>query len=177
MRESSRRRRSSVPRRPVMPRASASSCLMACCLGGWLLLTAWLAPAVAQPAASDAETPAAAAVKICSACHSMQIVTDTPKDYDAWHDTVQSMINRGASGAPAEFDLVMQFLFENVTTVDINHADEETLSAVLHTSSANAEAITARRASRPFKDFNDLEGAVPGLDRSLLESKKRMIFF
>lgn len=127
--------------------------------------------------ASGPETPAAAAVKICAACHSMQIVMDTPKDYDAWHDTVQSMIDRGASGSPEEFELVMQFLFENMTTVDINHADEETLSTVLHASSADADSIMARRTSRPFKDLKDLESAVPGLNRPLLESKKRMIFF
>jgi hypothetical protein len=107
----------------------------------------------------------------------MQIVMDTPKDYDAWHDTVQAMIDRGAQGTPDEFDLVMQFLFQNMTTVDINHADQDALSAVLHTSTATADAIIARRASRPFKDLSDLESSIPGLDHPLLESKKKMIFF
>jgi hypothetical protein len=107
----------------------------------------------------------------------LQIVTDTPKDYDAWHDTVQSMIDRGAQGTPEEFGLVMQYLFENMTMVDVNHADQEALATVLHTSTTAADAIIARRRTRPFKSLSELESAVPGLDRALLESKKRMIFF
>jgi hypothetical protein len=132
---------------------------------------------MAQPVAKEATSPEAAAVKVCSGCHTMQIVMDTPKDYDAWHDTVQSMIDRGAQGTPDEFDLVMQFLFENMTTIDVNHADTETLMAVLHAPQEMAEAIVARRASHPFRDLADLEGSVPGLDRTTLEAKKRMIFF
>ena len=140
-----------------------------------LLLQLVHAPAVAQ--AATVETPQAATVKVCSGCHTMQIVTDTPKDYDAWHDTVQSMIDRGARGTPEEFDLVMQFLFENMTTVDVNHADRDTLATVLHASPAIADAIIARRNVQPFKNLGELESAISGLDRPLLESKKRMIFF
>jgi hypothetical protein len=142
-------------------------------LGGWLFLAT---PAFGQVAATEATTPESAAVKICSSCHGMQMVTDTPRDYDAWHDTVQKMIDRGARGTPEEFDLVMDFLFQNVTPIDVNHADQESLMAILHTSQQTAEAIITRRASRPFKDLADLE-KVPGLDKSLLEGKKRMIFF
>ena len=142
-------------------------------LGGWLFLS--LAPAFGQ--ATEATTPESAAVKICSSCHGMEMVTDTPRDYDAWHDTVQKMIDRGARGTPEEFDLVMDFLFQNVTPIDVNHADLESLMAILHTSQQTAEAIITRRASRPFKDLADLESAVPGLDKSVLEGKKRMIFF
>src|SRR5215469_3325669 len=142
-----------------------------------LFLCALLAiatPAAAQPAAT---TPQGAAAKVCSGCHTMQIVTDTPKDIDAWHDTVQSMLDRGAQATPEELDLVMQFLFENVSTVDVNHADAETLATVLRAPQPAVDAIMARRQMRPFKDLADLENSVPGLDRALLDSKKRMIFF
>ena len=139
-------------------------------LSGWLFLAA--SPVFGQATG----TPESAAVKICSSCHGMQMVTDTPRDYDAWHDTVQKMIDRGARGTPEEFDLVMDFLCQNVTPIDVNHADQESLMAILHTSQQTAEAIITRRASRPFKDLADLE-SVPGLDKTLLEGKKRMIFF
>jgi len=129
--------------------------------------------ATAQPPA----TPQAAAVKVCSGCHTMQIVMDTPKDIDAWHDTVQSMLDRGAQATPEELELIMQFLFENVSTVDVNHADTEVLMTVLQAPHSAVDAIVERRRSRPFKDLADLETTVPGLDRALLESKKRMIFF
>jgi hypothetical protein len=144
-------------------------------LSGWLLLAT--PPARGQQAASEATTPETAVVKICSACHGMQMVTDTPRDYDAWHDTVQKMIDRGARGTPEEFDLVMDFLFQNVTPIDVNHADAETLMAILHTSQEAAQTIITRRAARPFADLADLENAVPSLDRAQLEGKKRMIFF
>ena len=106
----------------------------------------------------------------------MQMVTDTPRDWDAWHDTVQKMIDRGARGTPDEFDLVMDFLFQNVTPIDVNHADPGSLMGILHTSQQTADAIIARRTARPFKDLVDLE-SVPGLDKTVLEAKKRMIFF
>jgi len=145
---------------------------VAALLSGWLLLA--MPPAMGQQAAA---TPEAAAVKICSSCHGMQLVLDTPKDYDDWHDTVQKMIDRGARGTPEEFDLVMDYLFQNMTPIDVNHADAETLMAILHTSQEAAQAIMTRRSSRPFADLADLQKAVPGLDRALLEGKKRMIFF
>jgi len=126
---------------------------------------------------SEATTPDAAVHKICTACHDLQIVMDTPRDYDAWHDTVQEMIGRGANGSPEEFDLVMQFLDQNMTTVDVNHADEDTLAATLHASPAAVAAIVTRRKTQPYKDLADLEASVPGLDRAALEAKKRMIFF
>ena len=107
----------------------------------------------------------------------MQIVMDTPKDYDTWHETVQKMIDRGARGEPDEFALVMDFLFANMTPVDVNHADAEALMVVLHASQEAADAIMARRTARPFKDLADLETSVTGLDKALLDSKKRMIFF
>jgi len=142
-------------------------------LGGWLFLAT---PAFGQGAATEATTPESAAVKICASCHGMQMVADTPRDWDAWHETVQKMIDRGARGTPDEFDLVMDFLFQNVTPIDVNHADQESLMAILHTSQRTADAIITRRASRPFKDLADLE-KVAGLDKSVLEGKKRMIFF
>jgi len=143
-------------------------------LGGLLLLRSGGALAQ-QPV--EATTPETAAVKVCAACHGMQMVTDTPRDYDAWHDTVQKMIDRGARGTQEEFDLVMDFLFQNVTPIDVNHADRESLMAILHAPEGAADAIMARRATRPFKDLAELESAVPGLDKAVLDAKKRMIFF
>jgi len=144
--------------------------------GVWLLAMT-VRPALAQQPTSEATTPEAAVVKVCAGCHGMQLVTDTPRDYDAWHDTVQKMIDRGARGTPDEFDLVMDYLFQNMTPIDVNHADAETLMAVLHTSQTVADAIVARRVSRPFKDLAELESAIKGLDKTTLDAKKRMIFF
>ena len=135
MKASSRRRCSSWHAFNMLNRLVVCLAGVFACLGGSSLSYYARLPRVCA-AGSPTETPQAATVKVCSGCHTMQIVMDTPKDYDAWHDTVQSMIDRGAQGTPDEFDLVMQFLFENMTTVDVNHADQETLATVLHTSPA-----------------------------------------
>src|SRR5579863_382682 len=167
MKASSRRRYGSSHRVRHFFEPPVSPGLPGTCLGVALVLLVISLPAYSQPA--SVETPQAAAVKVCSGCHTMQLVMDTPRDYDAWHDTVQSMIDRGAQGTTEEFDLVMQFLFENMTTIDVNHADRDTLEAVLHAASALADAIIARRNIRPFKDLGELENVIPGLDQKLLE--------
>ncbi len=151
--------------------------VVAAFMGGLLLLAVPGQPALGQQPVSEATTPEAAVVKVCAGCHGMQLVTDTPRDYDAWHDTVQKMIDRGARGTPEEFDLVMDYLFQNMTPIDVNNADAETLMAVLHTSQTAADAIVTRRTSRPFKDLAELESSINGLDKTLLDAKKRMIFF
>jgi hypothetical protein len=136
---------------------------------------AW--PHMLTAASVGQETPHAITARLCSGCHSLQVVMDTPRDYDAWHDTVQNMIDRGARGTSDEFAQVMQYLFETVTTVDVNHGDEEELVTVLHTTAETAGTIIERRAKRRFKDLADLEAAVPALDRQLLEAKRKMILF
>lgn len=136
-----------------------------------------MTPAIGQQTATEATTPKAAVVKICASCHGMELVTNTPRDYDAWHDTVQKMIDRGARGTQEEFGLVMDYLFQNMTPVDVNHSDADMLMGILHTDEKVAQAIIARRMSQPFKDLAELEGSIQGLDKAVLEAKKRMIFF
>lgn len=150
-------------------------------LGG-ALLCAFLASAAAAVTVKhgkekEATTPQAAIHKVCDGCHNTEIVMDTPKDYDAWRDTIQDMINRGAKGAPAEFDLIMQYLYQNMTTVDVNHSDADMLQTVLGAPPEAVAAIMARRQTQPFKDLADLEASIPGLDGPALEAKRRMIFF
>ena len=123
-----------------------------------------------------AKTPAGAVNKVCNGCHSTEVVMSTPKDYNDWHDTVQRMIDRGAVGTPDEFDLVMQFLYENMTTVDVNNSDAESLRVVLNAPDSAVSAIVARRKKHPFKNLADLE-TIPGLNGPALAAKKRMIFF
>jgi hypothetical protein len=141
-------------------------------LSGALLLGS--IPAAGQPAATS---PVAVATRVCTGCHGLQVVMDTPKDYDAWHGTVQKMIDHGAQGTPEDFEAVMDFLFQNMTTVDVNHGDEEELMVVLHAPKTAVDAIMARREKKPFQNLADLEQSVPGLDKTVLDAKKRMLFF
>lgn len=142
-----------------------------------ILAGVFLPPRALAQTAASAETPAQAIKKVCAACHNLEIVMDTPRDYNSWHDTVQAMIDHGASGSQEDYALVMQFLFSNMTTLDVNTADPEALGVVLHATPDQVTAIIARRAKKPFKNLPDLLSAVPGLNRSLLTGKQRMLFF
>ena len=148
--------------------------------GGLLALSLFaggaLATTINHANEPPAKTPAGAVNKVCNGCHSTEVVMSTPKDYNDWHDTVQRMIDRGAVGTPDEFDLVMQFLYENMTMIDVNSSDPESLRVVLNAPDSAVSAIVARRKKRPFKNLADLE-TIPGLNGPALAAKKRMIFF
>ena len=113
---------------------------------------------------------------VCARCHNLQIVMDTPMSYDAWHDTVQTMMDRGATGTDQQFADVMDYLHRTMTTIDINAADADELRIVLHVSEATAQAIIARRSKQKFTGLADLK-SVPGVDASTVEAKARLIFF
>jgi hypothetical protein len=125
---------------------------------------------------AEATTPETAVAKLCQGCHDTQMVTDTPKTYDEWTETVNSMLDRGAVGTPAEVALVMRYLHENMTAIDVNHASAEDLHIILDAPDDAVKAIMARRKERPFKDMADLK-TIPGIDASFVDAKKRMIYF
>jgi hypothetical protein len=113
---------------------------------------------------------------VCARCHNLQIVMDTPMSYDAWHDTVQTMMDRGATGTDQQLADVMDYLHRTMTTIDVNTADADELQIVLHVSQPTAQAILARRSTQKFKDLAGLK-SVPGVDASTVEAKARLIFF
>ncbi len=96
--------------------------------------------------------------------------------YDAWHDTVQTMMDRGATGTDQQFADVMDYLHRTVTTIDVNAADADELQIVLQVPEATAQAIIARRSTQKFNSLADLK-SVPGVDASTVNSKARLIFF
>jgi competence protein ComEA len=153
------------------------------CRSGRFLSIGLLALQMMVPAArADAPPPPDRArerqslTTVCSKCHNLQLVADTPRDFDAWQDTVQKMVDRGARGTDAQFDDVMDYLHRNLTTIDVNTAAADELGTVLDVSEAVANAIIARRTARKFSDLNDLK-TVPGVDASILEVKARLVFF
>ena len=86
---------------------SAASALFALGLG---------ASIAAQPAPSDALPPGPghdALVRVCSGCHSPEIVADQRLTADGWHDVVEQMAGNGAQGTDAEFDEITAYLTKN----------------------------------------------------------------
>jgi competence protein ComEA len=113
---------------------------------------------------------------VCAKCHNLQIVMDTPMSYGAWHDTVQNMMDRGATGTDQQFADVMDYLHRTMTTIDVNTADADELQIVLQLPEATAQAILARRTTQKFTGLADLK-SVPGVDASTVEAKAKLIFF
>jgi DNA uptake protein ComE-like DNA-binding protein len=96
--------------------------------------------------------------------------------YGAWHDTVQNMMDRGATGTDQQFADVMDYLRRTMTTIDVNTADADELQIVLHVPRSTAQAILARRSTQKFTGLADLK-SVSGVDASTLEAKAKLTFF
>ncbi len=143
-----------------------------------LLVTVGLGTLKAQGVAGDHELQQekASTQAVCGKCHNLQIVLNAAMSYDAWHDTVQAMIDRGAEGSDEQLQDVMDYLHRTSTTINVNAADGAELGIVLNVPDAVAQAIIARRRVRPFKDLADLK-TVRGLDAAALEMRSRLLFF
>ena len=111
-----------------------------------------------------------------SQCHGIQIVMDTPMSYDAWHETVQKMLDRGAVATDDQLQDIMDYLHQTMTRIDINGADAQEIEIVLNVSPQQAQAIVARRTAKKFRDLADLK-SVSGLDAAALDAKARLISF
>lgn len=150
-----------------------------------LTLTAAAAPrALAAPPAPDSavsppsliEREHASLQAVCARCHNLQIVMDTPMSYDAWHDTVQKMIDRGADATDDQLQDIMNYLYRTMTTIDVNSAGVDELSTVLDAPEVVVKAVIARRKTRRFTGLDDLK-TVPGIDAAKLDAKSRLLFF
>ncbi len=149
----------------------------------WITISAGMFLAALFGSCVDAAPPTAALAResqslkqVCAGCHSLQIVMDTPMSYSAWHDTVQTMIDRGASGTDEQLDDIMDYLHRTATTINVNTADADELEAVLNIPGTVAKAIIARRSTQKFIDLPDLK-SIPGIDKSTVDAKARLIFF
>jgi competence protein ComEA len=148
-------------------------------MGGVLLVAALFAAARAdevEPPASRLAREGQSLKAVCAQCHNLQIVMDTPMSYDDWHETVQKMVDRGASGTDEQFDDIMDYLHRTMTTINVNTAPVDELGIVLNISQTTAQAIIARRNLQKFAGLTDLK-SVPGVDASTVDAKARLIFF
>jgi cytochrome c5 len=80
------------------------------------------APAAAAPAAAASAAPTDAypslpagagrdvAVRVCSQCHSPEVVAHQNLDAQGWKDLVNQMANNGANGTDADFDTISKYL-------------------------------------------------------------------
>jgi len=113
---------------------------------------------------------------VCTQCHSLELVRDTPKTYEDWYQTVVAMAQRGAQGTPQQFDEVLDYLHRTLTVIDVNSADADELEIVLDVPGSVARAIIKRRAHRRFASLTDLE-SIPGVTVAKLKRRAGLIYF
>ena len=72
---------------------------------------------------------------------------------------------------------IYKYFQHGLTLIDVNHADEDELSAVLGVDEKTAIAIVQRRTDRRFQSAADLE-AVPGVDKDqIARIAPRLLFY
>ena len=140
-------------------------------------------PEVSPPASSDAANAALLAHEqqsvqaVCgNQCHRIELFATARKSYDDWHETVQKMVDRGATGTDDQFLDIMDYLYRTQTIIDVNAAEPEDLQIVLGASPAQAQAIVARRVKKKFTGLEDLK-SVSGLDAAKLDAKAGFLVF
>jgi competence protein ComEA len=157
--------------------APISNPILPTCMGVVLLVAALFVAAKAAEVAPPRLARESQSLKaVCAKCHNLQLVMDTPRSYDDWHDTVQKMMDLGATGTDEQFDDIMDYLHRTMTTIDVNTAIADELEIVLNVPETTAQAIIARRSTQKFTGLVDLK-SVPGVDASTVEAKARLIFF
>ena len=159
-------------------RSDAAHCglrMGAALLSSALLTTTALA-GDASPSSADLAREAKTLQAVCGKCHNLQIVTDTPRSLDDWRDTMQRMVDRGASGTDDQYDDILDYLHRTETTIDVNSADAAELATVLNVSDATVKLIVERRSTKKFTGLADLK-EVSGIDATILEAKAKLLYF
>jgi competence protein ComEA len=141
-----------------------------------LMITAVARGADSLPQSADLVREARSLSAVCGKCHNLQVVTNTPRSLDDWRDTMQKMVDRGASGTDAQYDDILDYLHRTMTTIDVNSADADELATVLDAPEPVVKLIIARRATKKFTDVGDLK-SIPGLDAAAIDAKAKLIYF
>lgn len=101
---------------------------------------------------------------------------DTPRSLDAWTETIQSMVDRGARGSDEQLNDIIDYLHRTVTTINVNTADVQELQIVLSVPTSVAQEILKRREAHPFASIADLK-SIKGLDPRFIDAKSNIIYF
>ena len=104
---------------------------------------------------------------VCSPCHKQDMFMHS-RSWSEWQDIFKQMSRYGAAGTPEEWEHIYKYFARSLTLIDINHADEDELMAVLGVDEKTAIAIVQRRIDQRFQSPADLE-KVPGVDKARIE--------
>ena len=112
---------------------------------------------------------------VCTRCHSPEMFLHS-RTWSGWKGIFDQMSGYGAAATPEQWDHIHKYFQHSLTLIDVNHADEDELSAVLGIDEKTAIAIVQRRTDQRFKAAADLE-AIPGVDKTRIESIAPRLLF
>ena len=112
---------------------------------------------------------------VCTRCHSPRRFLNS-RTWPQWLTVFDHMRENGAVGSQEQWDHIHRYVQRSLTFIEINHADEDELSAVLGVDEKTAITLVQRRSDRKFETAEDVE-AVRGVDKALIELiKPRLVF-
>lgn len=120
--------------------------------------------------------------KLCSQCHEIERSIAPRQDRAGWKNTIDKMVNLGATGAEKDFETVLDYLAKNypapaVEKLNVNTARAIELESTLGMPRSQVARIIAYRDQKgPFKSIEDLK-KVPGIDTAKIEAKKDRLAF
>jgi competence protein ComEA len=118
--------------------------------------------------------------KICLGCHDSGNFRKTRFSTEEWSDSVEDMVQRGATGTPAEIEAVVAYLTKNFgkgAPVRINTAPFAEIKVVLGFTVPEVRALLEYRDKNgDLKGFEELV-KVPGIDAAKVEMQKAQIVF
>jgi competence protein ComEA len=134
--------------------------------------------AFAQTKAAPAENPIDRDFRIvCGSCHNISLVTTEIRGRSDWMQTLEAMLERGATGTDDQLDNVVRYLDANLTKINVNVAGQDEIGSVLDLPDAVAAAVVKRRAELVrFKSLDEIK-AVPGVDAAKIDHRKARISF
>ena len=121
-------------------------------------------------------------LKVCGACHSVELAASHRQDRTGWEDTIGKMAAMGATGTEAELEAVISYLTTNFgpeapKPLNVNQATAVELESMLAlTRRESAAFIQYRTDHGDFKSFDDLK-KVPNVDMKKLEARKDRLVF
>jgi hypothetical protein len=112
---------------------------------------------------------------VCTRCHTPEMFLHS-RSWSGWQSIFNQMSGYGAAASKEQWDHIYKYFQHSLTLIDVNHADEDELSAVLGVDEKTAIAIVQRRTDHRFQAAADLE-AVPGVDKARVESIAPRLLF
>ena len=121
-------------------------------------------------------------LRVCSKCHSPNVILANGQDQVGWENTIANMIDHGAEGSDEEFGdiagyLTVHFPPSPIRKIFVNMATAEQIAAMLEISLDDAKVILAyRNQIKGFRCLEDMK-KVPNVDAAKIDAKKDRLVF